>query len=340
MANLTMTNWHIQDKTPYIKLGSSGENNASSINITVDELIEGATYYLDIGDANDSGLPNTQEMTPYAYTNADNENIYVLQMKPLRSWLGHDGIKLLQVRCVYTDNDEEVCKQSNVIHGIVTKNTGFVYQYSIAIFEQYIQKIKELVANLPITLSKLKDVAIDTPTDGQVLKYDETAQKWVNGEGGGSGGTSNYNALINLPSINGVTLKGNKSLTDIGIVIPTKTSDLTNDSGFITSNDIEEVLEYFVWTEQTISDDNVTTSFELSPNVSYIFENRTSDLDFTFSDDFNASYKQCKLIIHTGETAPTITFPNNYGVNIESIDPDSTYELICTQLGCYGNKWE
>lgn len=169
MANLTMTNWHIQDKTPYIKLGSSGENNASSINITVDELVEGATYYLDIGDANDSGLPNTQEMTPYAYTNAENENIYVLQMKPLRSWLGHDGIKLLQVRCVYTEDGEEVCKQSNVIHGIVTKNTGFVYQYSIAIFEQYIQKIKELVANLPITLSKLKDVAIDTPTDGQVM---------------------------------------------------------------------------------------------------------------------------------------------------------------------------
>lgn len=503
MANLTMTNWHIQDKTPYIKLGSSGENNASSINITVDELVEGATYYLDIGDANDSGLPNTQEMTPYAYTNAENENIYVLQMKPLRSWLGHDGIKLLQVRCVYTDNDEEVCKQSNVIHGIVTKNTGFVYQYSIAIFEQYIQKIKELVANLPITLSKLKDVAIDTPTDGQVLKYDGTAQKWVNGEGGG-GGTTNYNTLNNLPSINGVTLKGNKTTSDIGIVVPTKTSDLTNDSGFITANDVKksvyvdtipmetiedaiytketignpiiknsiyastedtsvafggifklycditemessvsgfedylytpkpnydikiklpnsnnyvhfvsiklrherlswtvdtyydttyytdnpsttyldsrrltmqqilydeavftplqvmmignetnqnfntyeltnkstmDMLKSLIWKEQTINDDNVTTSFELSPNVSYVFNNRTSNLDFTFSN-FDTSYKQCKLIIHTGATAPTITFPNDYGVNIESIDPDSTYELICTQLGCYGNKWE
>lgn len=504
MANLTMTNWHIQDKTPYIKLGSSGENNASSINITVDELVEGATYYLDIGDANDSGLPNTQEMTPYAYTNAENENIYVLQMKPLRSWLGHDGIKLLQVRCVYTEDNEEVCKQSNVIHGIVTKNTGFVYQYSIAIFEQYIQKIKELVANLPITLSNLKDVAIDTPTDGQVLKYDEASQKWINGEGGGSGGTSNYNALSNLPSINGVVLKGNQSSSDIGIVVPTKTSDLTNDSGFITNDDVKkgvyidtipsetiedaiytketvgnpivkntihasiaddpesfggifppycditsmesavsglsdylytvkpnyniqiklpdsndylhvvsikirheqsswavaryydttyytndpsvtnvdvrtmgaqqvlydkaiftplqvimigdetnqsfntyelvskptmQVLKSLIWTEQTINDDNVTTNFVLSPNVSYIFNNRTSDLDFTFSN-FDASYKQCKLIIHTGATAPTITFPNNYGVNIESIDPDSTYELICTQLGCYGNKWE
>jgi hypothetical protein len=433
MANLTMTNWHIQDKTPYIKLGSSGENNASSINITVDELVEGATYYLDIGDANDSGLPNTQEMTPYAYTNAENENIYVLQMKPLRSWLGHDGIKLLQVRCVYTEDDEEVCKQSNVIHGIVTKNTGFVYQYSIAIFEQYIQKIKELVANLPITLSKLKDVAIDAPTDGQVLKYDEAAQKWVNGASGGGGGSS-YSAG------NGINIRQGVISTDTVVFIGTReeweqlTTDeqnkynlvtFTNDSNvidlvnsvvaystiplpsaeflhktivyvgntnatqtkgaiyrceyvnneyvWVTINDpnggesalidltdvaisnptdgqylrYNETLHKWEnvngddssWTEQIINDDNVTTSFVLSPNVSYVFNNRTSDLDFTFNN-FDASYKQCKLIIHTGETAPTITFPNNYGVNIESIDPDSTYELICTQLGCYGNKWE
>ena len=109
--------------------------------------------------------------------------------------------------------------------------------------------------------------------------------------GGGSGGTSNYNQLTNLPSVNGVVLKGNKTLSDLGALassdisiteitgghnvdfgggndfdvmdgssgvyvgsqtptdpdvnvwidpsgtattIPTKTSDLTNDSGFLT----------------------------------------------------------------------------------------------------------
>lgn len=39
--------------------------------------------------------------------------------------------------------------------------------------------------------------------------------------GGGGGGTSNYNDLTNKPSINSVTLSGNKSLADLGIVIPT-----------------------------------------------------------------------------------------------------------------------
>ncbi len=66
----------------------------------------------------------------------------------------------------------------------------------------------------------------------------------INSTGGGSGGTSNYNALTNKPKINNVELRGNKSLNDLGIQpagnyaleseIPTKTSDLTNDSGFIT----------------------------------------------------------------------------------------------------------
>lgn len=38
--------------------------------------------------------------------------------------------------------------------------------------------------------------------------------------GGGGGGTTNYNDLSNKPSINNVTLSGNKSLADLGIVIP------------------------------------------------------------------------------------------------------------------------
>ena len=61
-----------------------------------------------------------------------------------------------------------------------------------------------------------------------------------NGEagGGGGGGTSNYNDLTNKPSINNVTLTGNKTTSELGINIPTATSDLTNDSGFITSSSL------------------------------------------------------------------------------------------------------
>lgn len=44
--------------------------------------------------------------------------------------------------------------------------------------------------------------------------------------GGESGGTKNYNSLTNKPSINGVTLSGDKSLSELGI--PTSYTDLSN----------------------------------------------------------------------------------------------------------------
>lgn len=36
--------------------------------------------------------------------------------------------------------------------------------------------------------------------------------------GGGGGGTNNYNLLQNKPQVNGVTLSGNKTGTDLGLV--------------------------------------------------------------------------------------------------------------------------
>lgn len=54
-------------------------------------------------------------------------------------------------------------------------------------------------------------------------------------------GSSDYNNLTNKPQINSVELSGNKSLSDLGI--PTKTSELTNDSGFLTSIPDEYVTE-------------------------------------------------------------------------------------------------
>ena len=42
------------------------------------------------------------------------------------------------------------------------------------------------------------------------------------GSGSGSSGTTNYNDLTNKPSINGITLTGNKTSADLGInaIIP------------------------------------------------------------------------------------------------------------------------
>lgn len=53
----------------------------------------------------------------------------------------------------------------------------------------------------------------------------------------GGGGSSDYTALTNKPQINSVTLEGNKTGAQLGLAsssdIPTKTSDLQNDSNFV-----------------------------------------------------------------------------------------------------------
>ena len=55
------------------------------------------------------------------------------------------------------------------------------------------------------------------------------------GSGGGGGGTSDYLQLSNKPKINGVELVDNTTTEDLGIVVPQYTSELENDSGFITN---------------------------------------------------------------------------------------------------------
>ena len=68
---------------------------------------------------------------------------------------------------------------------------------------------------------------------------------------GGSGGTSDYTLLSNKPSVNGVTLSGNKTGADLGITIPTKTSDLTNDSNFIIDADYTHTDNNYTDAEKT-----------------------------------------------------------------------------------------
>lgn len=54
-----------------------------------------------------------------------------------------------------------------------------------------------------------------------------------------STGTTNYEQLTNKPKINNVELVGNKTTSDLGIVIPeipTNVSAFTNDAGYLTQH--------------------------------------------------------------------------------------------------------
>ena len=69
--------------------------------------------------------------------------------------------------------------------------------------------------------------------------------------GGGSGETSNYNALTNKPKINNVELNGNKSLNDLGIQPAGNyalESEIPDVSNFIT-NSVNNLLNYYLKSE-------------------------------------------------------------------------------------------
>ena len=78
-------------------------------------------------------------------------------------------------------------------------------------------------------------------------------------------GTSNYQELINKPRINNIELVRNKTLDELGIQekgdyalkseLPTKTSELINDSGYITEEQ-DPTVPYFV---KNITQENITS---------------------------------------------------------------------------------
>lgn len=82
--------------------------------------------------------------------------------------------------------------------------------------------------------------------------------------------SNNYNDLTNKPQINGVTLVGDKSLSDLGV--PTKTSELTNDSGFITQDDVPTK------TSELTNDSDFTTKTYVDGEIDAI-ENQLAKYD-------------------------------------------------------------
>lgn len=125
-VNLIMNNWYIPQRIPPINLGYSGENNAISLSIKIDNKInfETVKYYLDIMDRIDGEkvIATTQELK-LEEIEEDGIISYYLKMNPSSEWLGRDGLKYLQIRCTYVDNSSDTLKnvtiKSNTFYGIV-----------------------------------------------------------------------------------------------------------------------------------------------------------------------------------------------------------------------------
>ena len=123
-------------------------------------------------------------------------------------------------------------------------------------------------------LSELSDVNITSPTQGQVLQYNATNDKWVNGPGGG--GSSDVTDV----TVNGVSVVD--PVTKIAEVeVPVKVSDLQNDSGFITST-VSNLTNYYQKSETyTQSEVDALISAIVTLNILVVQTLPTTDISRT-----------------------------------------------------------
>ena len=89
----------------------------------------------------------------------------------------------------------------------------------------------------------------------------------------------------------------------------------------------------------TLTIPDSTLAQVLSPNVLYIFTNRTSTLTLTLGTSIVGIANKYHFIIVCGSTAPTINFPSGIawnGENAPEIAADKTYEVsILNNIAAY-----
>lgn len=115
----------------------------------------------------------------------------------------------------------------------------------------------------------LSQFITDAPSDGK--QYARQDGSWTRVTGGGTG---DYEELENKPSINGVELVGNKTLAQLGIVIPTLISELTNDTGYVT-NSVSNLINYYLKSEtyaksETYTKQEVQTLIDAVKQFEYV----------------------------------------------------------------------
>ena len=148
----------------------------------------------------------------------------------------------------------------------------------------------------------------------------DTGEQGPQGEKGdtGANGKDGRDGLTTAISVNGTTYNH----VDGTITIPNypnKTSELTNDSGFITS----------------IPADTVVTT-NISNNTLTLTNNKYQTTTMVSGTTINlpsvTNYTEIHLFFTTGSTAPTITMPSGKYQKTPTINANTTYEFIFTYV--------
>lgn len=159
-----------------------------------------------VGDNVD--LSTHQIFIAYVYTETESGSIF-------------PSIGVAPYHCEDMEVDGEDITFSWKLTGNVFKNPGFI------LFKMYAKKT-ETDPNTVFNTTPAIGTVLATIPDGTeeiveehpdvIAQIFDRLDALESGGGGGTGGTTNYNNLSNKPQLNGVTLEGNKTLDQVGVL--------------------------------------------------------------------------------------------------------------------------
>lgn len=185
--------------------------------------------------------------------------------------------------------------------------------------------------NVEVNLDDINDVDITSAEDGDALIYDSTSGKWINGAGGG--GTTDYTQLTNKPSINGVTLSGNKTSADLGISGGGSNENLLN-NGWFTVNSKKLGGVSLTTSEQILVDD--WKAYRSSGGSSYVDIRSTGLAIFpSLADDYTALRQYLDISV-IGQTL-TLSVKFDDGIHSWTFTPTSASEYYYSSIWTYNS---
>ena len=157
------------------------------------------------------------------------------------------------------------------------------------------------------------------------------------GSGGGGGGNTDYLQLSNKPKINGVELVDNVTTGDLGIVIPQYTSELVNDSGFIT-NETDPTVP--AWAKEPTKPTYTAEEVGALPNNTPIPDPTSVVVDRFVSEgthiaDISVNGEKTELYAPTGGGGTSVTVDSELSTTSENPVQNKVITQALNEKGTY-----
>ena len=271
-----------------------------------------------VGDNVD--LSTHQIFIAYVYTETESGSIF-------------PSIGVAPYHCEDVEVDGEDITFSWKLTGNVFKNPGFI------LFKMYAKKtetdpntvfnttpaIGTVLATIPDGTEEIKEEYPDV-----IAQIFDRLDALESGGGGGTGGTTNYEKLSNKPKLNGVTLEGNKTLDQVGVLA--KNQGASNSGKYLSVGSDGNVVPADAPSGGTVDPEQIKQAvngyLEENPIEGGMTEEQEKQLNQNTSDVFDLKSAINEKIDKTGWNPDKFIGTDNSGNIVEKEEPTGGSEYF------------